>query len=557
MVPKSLFPLSIPLNFDDLEEGEDQFILKLSVANQFGECPVCGGKSYHQHSSYTRTALDLPWAGIPVKVQLSVRKFYCENDDCDRQIFTERLGEGLPPYARRTTRLNNHLNQIGCIVGGNPGSKLARFIGIPISSSTLLRIIFHQEEEREIDTPSVLGVDDWAFKKGHNYGTILVDLEKGKPIDLLPDREADTLSNWLIQHPGVEIISRDRATAYKEGATQGAPQAIQVADRWHILKNLREMLKKVFEANRQAIVETSKELSKPDEINDTLESLPTITQGNKTQSIETSKDSLLDSSLSDKDFEESVAPVFEKTQREIDYERVKQLHAQKINVSDIARRVNISRTTVYKYINADIFPEVSPKQCYITPYLSYLNERISEGLKKIELYKEVIAKGYQGTYRNFCQTMNQYFPNYQSHPSQAEPAHQKKFTPHSLSYWMIKSRDQHTSEVKDFYNSLFEISPSIKKATELAWELCQFIRQRKSDKFDDWLNKMEKSGLSPLVNFAAGIRRDYEAVKNACTLEWSNGPVEGQVNRLKTIKRQMYGRASFKLLRIRILTDSS
>ena len=154
----------------------------------------------------------------------------------------------------------------------------------------------------------------------------------------------------------------------------------------------------------------------------------------------------------------------------MDYERVKELHVQQAKVSDIARKVNISRTTVYKYINADSFPEASPKKCLLTPYLTYLSKRIEAGLKKVEFYNEVVAQGYQGTYRNFCQTVNQYFPDHQFHPQGPEPDHLKMYTPHKLSYQMIKSKDKHSDELKNLYKNLFEISPSIKKATELSWQ---------------------------------------------------------------------------------------
>lgn len=502
-----------------------------------------------------RKLSDLPWAGIPVKVNLLVFRYYCRNENCGRKIFTERFSEQLKPYARRISRLTGHLNRIGCALGGNAGSKLACCMGMPVSSSTLLRIIYQIEDSVEISTPRILGVDDWAFRKGHNYGTILVDLEKGKPIDLLPDREAETLANWLKEHPGVEVISRDRASFYKDGATQGAPQAIQVADRWHVLKNVREMLKKVFEANRQAITQATKELLEEQEKGEAPESTPKANYQGITAEGSSSEGLQPGGLPAETAGSKQQAPV--KTQRELDYERVKQLHAQQAKVSDIARKVNISRTTVYKYINADSFPEASPKKCFLTPYLSYLCKRIEAGLKKVELYDEIVAQGYQGTYRNFCQTVSQYFPDHQPYATGPEPDHLKMYTPHQLSYQMIKSKDKHSGELKSLYKNLFEISPSIKKATELSWQFCQIVRHRKADEFDDWLAQMEDSGLIPLVNFATGVRKDYDAIKNACTLEWSNGQVEGQVNRLKNIKRQMYGRAGFKLLRKRILMDSS
>jgi len=208
-----------------------------------------------------RKLMDLPWAGIPVKVNLSVNKYYCKNEECSRKIFTERFGEKLKSYARRTPRLTDHLTQIGYVLGGNAGSKLASFLGMPIGRSTMLRIIDNCADDVEVATPRVLGIDDWAFKKGNTYGTILVDLEKRKPIDLLPDREVETVKKWLEAHPEIEIISRDRASCYSQAAELGAPQATQVADRWHLLKNMGDALKRLLDKHNQELRLAAKDIA--------------------------------------------------------------------------------------------------------------------------------------------------------------------------------------------------------------------------------------------------------------------------------------------------------
>jgi transposase len=185
---------------------------------------------------------DLPWEGIPLRIELRVRRFFCDTEDCGQQIFTERLPKTVQRYARRTCRLSTSLEQITLALGGAAGSRLAQQLGILASGSTLLRQLRRRVMTLSADAPRVLGIDDWAWRKGRRYGTILCDLERGKVVDLLPDRSTESTAQWLRAHPGTEIVSRDRASLYADAATRAAPHAVQVADRWHLLHNLSEAL---------------------------------------------------------------------------------------------------------------------------------------------------------------------------------------------------------------------------------------------------------------------------------------------------------------------------
>jgi transposase len=201
---------------------------------------------------------DLPVSGHQTRFDLIARRYFCDNSKCRRKIFTERFQFEIKPYRRRLLRSNELLSRLALELGGNTGSRISRHVGIPVSPSTILRIIKQFEIQPTPITSGIIGIDDWAFKKGNKYGTVIIDLESRKVIDLLPDRESDTVSNWLNNHPEVRVISRDRAGAYALGAQNGAPQAIQVADRFHLLMNLGEATKKVFQSKGKELKEAFK-----------------------------------------------------------------------------------------------------------------------------------------------------------------------------------------------------------------------------------------------------------------------------------------------------------
>lgn len=319
-------------------------------------CPECGTISTRIHSRYCRTLHDLPNRGRPVHLVLQVRRFRCQKSACPRKMFAEQFPALTRPYAQRTLQLQEALRQLGLALGGQAGTRLGSELGISGSRDTILRLV-RATVLSVAGSPQKVGIDDWAWNRGHRYGTLICDLERGMPIELLPDRSVETVTAWFQRHPGLELISRDRASEYAVAANKGAPQALQVADRWHMLKNLREALEALLAQHL------------------------TVHRKKQTQIMTTQQGPAIPEKQPIRSAQQVHLQRLHREERLAKYEQVLALLKQGVTRRAIADQVGVGLTTIQKWHLAGTFPERKPRQqaSQLDPYRSYLQKRWSEG----------------------------------------------------------------------------------------------------------------------------------------------------------------------------------
>jgi transposase len=521
--------------------------LQLTATAPTVACPRCALSSSSVHSRYQRHLTDLPWGTHAVHLQLTVRKFFCRNPTCARRIFTERLPDFAATYARKTMRLVTALQAIGVALGGNAGARLAARLRLPTSAATVLRLV----RTAPLPYPPALqavGIDEWAWRRGHRYGTILVDLATHRVIDLLPDRAAASVAAWLAQHPTVTTVCRDRSDLYADGIRRGAPQAVQVVDRFHLVQNLRQALEAVLLDRRQALQDAA--------ISGAMALMPTASpvflmpmyRGRRRRSKPAPQ-------------EEAAHPPRHARWVAI-YEAVHALRAQGMPSATMARQLGISRPTVYAYLRRDTPPgprrlQRPPSARVLTPYTPYLIRRWREsGADSRQLWREIQALGYTHSAR----TVGRFITRLRraSDGGYAPEVHASPYTrpqgpsARAVSFVMACPAAHRADDAQRYLDQLYQMDPDLARAHELSHAFLTMVRERRGTDLEAWMAEAMHSGIGELARFARGLQEDLAAVTAGLTLDWSNGPVEGQITRLKLLKRQGYGRAGVLLLRQRI-----
>ena len=576
-------PLPEGMVIGQVEITQTQLTVEVISTQSCAHCPGCGTPSDAVHCQYQRTVHDVPCGGRKVVLRLKVRKFVCRVSTCPRKVFAERLPDLVQPWARISNRLLQELQALGLSASAEVSERLAPRLGMQVKAPTLLRYL------RTIPAPSevpvrVLGLDDFAIRRGDRYGTILVNLETGKPLDLLPDRTAEAVLPWLEKHQEIDVVSRDRASAYADAVKRALPHATQVADRYHLVQNLREHLQRFLDRKRTWLPEvediplkagSTRGQGLGGSLND--QSGTVTRNGSQAESTDQSEAQVepeLPPALVGQEIELASLTYAERKKkisrdkRYARYEHLLALHRAGMSGRAIARELHMSRRIVQRYLSSDGFPERAPgsgqRACgksKLDPYLVYLRERWNAGEhSSSHLFGEIKKRGYTGSESLLRHVLGEWRTQLPPKRRQGPPrkprlssqARKRRLSSRGAAFLMILSPSQLT-KVQQQQIEQMNLHEELHTVYLLSQEFVTLLKEQQAEALDSWLKRAKESRVTELGSFVNGIRRDYAAVRAACSLPWSNGTTEGHVNRLKFLKRQMFGRAHLDLLRVKVL----
>jgi transposase len=508
-------------------------------------CPDCGHESDDVHSRYPRKPRDLPVQGRRVRLWIIARRWRCLNHDCPRRTFNESFKGLVERHAQRTERMTELMRHLIVSVSSTVGAQLAQVMGMEVSGRTLLRVVGH--EEVHVPPIRVLGLDDFALRKGRTYGTILCDLERGKPVDILIGRTKQDVLGWLKNHPGIEIAARDRASSYADALSTALPEAIQVADRFHLVKNLGNALKEVVDRQSWALPEPAPlpvsacEPEPAPESDLTPASSPAkrITRA-----------------------EEKRTAAAERLERR--YVEVQRLRASGVTVRQIRKATGLSRQTIRKYLDSAGVPKRAERRrapSIVDSFADYLEERWQSGCHSAQaLLAEIRQQGYTGSYSNLRRFLAPWRAELPRRPLKGrvlgrrkEDGHTSKVTWKEMRWAVLCPPEHLNAEQRHLLQGFLPLHPQLTRARDLVDRFRTMLKEHDTAAFPAWLKDAAESDLAPFERLARSLDSDRSAVLAGVALPWSTGPVEGQITRVKLLKRIGYGRAGLALLRARIL----
>ncbi|MBF0677822.1 MAG: ISL3 family transposase [Devosia sp.] len=498
---------------DAVQVVADRVQILLRSRRPWGICPSCGSRSRRVQSRYRRRPADLPLGGRRVELSILTRRFWCDGVLCGRRIFCERFDDSvLARYSRRTQRLETIVHHLGLALGGRPAASFADRLMIPVSKDTLLRVVRRRVTAHD-DTLTVIGIDDFAFRRGQTYGTIVCDLERRRPVVLLPDRALNTSRAWLAEHPTISVVARDRGGGYGEAIARGLPNAEQVADRWHLMENSsRAFLDAVGKSMRQIRQAVGSNIVDP----------KLLTYAERLQ------------------YEGYL-------RRQETNEAIKELSKKGTSIRQIVRQTGHSRKVVRDVLRGQRFDVFRTRPSSLDSWLPWLNTRWDEGARNASaLWREMLVQGFPGQRGVVSQ--------WAQRRRLAEKANQSGLarTPSArvIARLLTTARDDLAKSEAILVAAIEVDVPELVVARTTIGEFQSMIRSKTATKLEDWL---QAAKLSLVTSFANGVERDLAAVRNAIISPWSNGQTEGQITRLKLVKRQMYGRAKLDLLQARLI----
>ena len=548
-----LFPHLRGLRVGQVEDTGDAVVIRACCRAAQARCPACGTVSSRVHGGYGRVVADGAVGGRPVLIALSVRRFRCPESSCAKVTFAEQAGGVSVRYRRRSVPLLGMLAGFGLELAGRAAARLAGTLGVPVHSSTVLRLVMALPDPPVTAAPEVTGVDDFALRKGHVYGTVVADAESGDVIDLLPDREAGTLEEWLNGHPGAEVICRDRAGAYAEGAAAGAPGAIQVADRWHLWHNLGEYAEKAVVAHRGCL--TAAATGAPDGPAEDAAPGQQAPQDVRAAALPPGPDGLRDVHGRER------ALVSRTRERHAAVHELLQAgHSQR----EAAEILELSRNTVNRFARerdtARLLVKATSRESKLDPFKPYINSRWNEGITSAAaLHAEMAAtQGWTGN----VQAVERYVRQFRTADGRtragraARPVPAASMVPKTrqITRWLLSRPSRLDADDQARLAAVTAACPHLDALAGHIRTFAEIMTRRQGLlALEDWLTAVEAGDLPELRSFANGIRRDQQAVTAGLALPYSSAAMEGNVNKIKMIKRQMYGRASFALLRKRVI----
>jgi transposase len=551
-------PLPDGLVLGQVKLDEAKLTVEVISTQPCARCPGCGTPSDAVHCQYQRTVHDVPCGGHKVVLLLRVRKFFCRVPSCPRKVFAERLPEFVQPWARVSNRLLEEIKAIGLSASAEVSERLTPQLGMPVKAPTLLRYLRTIPDPPRTKVIS-LGIDDFALRRGDTYGTILINAETGKPLDLLANRTTEAVTLWLVSHPEIQVVSRDRANGFAEAISQVLPHATQVADRYHLIHNLREHLQQLLDRKRTCLP--------------VIEDTPVGAKEGNSDGKESSPAACPQTMPETDELAHLVAAerkkLISRNKRLARYEEVMALHRQGVPQREIARQLHLSRNTVRRYISSPGFPERAQgarrwnaRTNKLEPYLPYVREQWEAGNHNgAHLFRLIKARGYTG-----CESLlrlrlsewrtelpTQRWPGTPRKPRLFTQKKQRRLSSRAASFLMIVPPEKLMTKQKQQLDQMCQASSDLFMAYHVSQDFVTLLKERQADTLHEWLKCAKASRIAELKSFANGIYRDYAAVYAACSRPESNGITEGHVNRLKFLKRQMFGRANLDLLRIKVL----